>query len=191
MTDPRSDAEIIKAAGKNLSEFAVIFRRHYRRVYRFTAGAAGDTQGEDLAADVFIRAMGALDRYDEKYETALPWLLGIASNLVLVHYRSLGRQKQALARLERRDQHRWDDTEEDTLDRVWAELERPLIARAIRDLPSGQSSVLLLRALGDMSYREIAEVLGINVGTVRSRLNRARETMRESLSALDTGEADG
>ena len=166
---------------RSLSEpqiFTVIFERYYRRVYGYLSRRVGRTIADDLAAETFTRAFERRSAYDTAAERALPWLLGIAVNLLAHHRRSEGRQLRAFAALgePEPEEHvaesatRWLDT-----------TSRQRLALALERLDDYDREALLLYAWGELTYVEIAEVLRIPVGTVRSRLNRARRKLREGL----------
>lgn len=172
-----SDAEIIEASFENPELFGVIFERHYRAIHRFVVAAVGASDGPDLAAEVFLRAFTSRHRYRSTYPSAGPWLWGIASNLIAGYYRGRARQERAYRRAPPPSESETDQSE-DAVNRVAAESERPQLAAAIRRIRSQDAEVLLLFALGDFSYAEIASALGIAEGTVRSRLHRTRRTLR-------------
>jgi RNA polymerase sigma-70 factor (ECF subfamily) len=180
----KSDAEIIEASFENQEAFAVIFERHYRDIHRFVVAAVGPSDGPDLAAEVFLRAFATRRRYRLTYPNARPWLWGIASNLIRGYYRSRARRERAHRRVLVSLGSEPDPSDE-TLDRVTAEAERPLLASAMMQLRSEYAEVLVLSAVGGLSYAEIAEVLGIAEGTVRSRLNRTRTKLRNLMTIND------
>lgn len=181
-----SDAEIIGASFENPELFAVIFGRHYRDIHRFVVAAVGPTDGPDLAGEVFLRAFASRNRYRTSYASAGPWLWGIASNLVSGYYRQRARQERAYRRVPPPPESEPDHSG-DAVNRVAAESERPQLAAAMRHLRAEDAEVLLLFAVGDRSYSEIALALGIAEGTVRSRLNRTRSKLRNLIG--DNGES--
>ncbi len=181
MPDP-TDADVIAASWRDPRRFEDIFARHYRSIYRYLALRVGPDEAGDLASEVFIRAFARRRRYRLDHPNALPWLFGFAANLVREHRRSHGRRARAHARLAGRLRPSIDDHEaEDATDRAAAALESPALHRALAALPEPELSTLLLAALGDLTYREIAEATGVPIGTVRSRLARARRRARELL----------
>lgn len=182
MIEPTTDAEIIVASVDEPDLFAVIFDRHYRAVYRFVVGAVGPSDGPDLAAEVFARAFESRRRYDPTHENAGPWLWGIASNLVNDYYRRRARQMRAYRRVFRPDLSD-PGFDEEVVSRVAAEAERPRIASAMLQLRREEAEVVLLFTVGGMSYAEIAQSLGIPEGTVRSRLSRGRNHLRNLTTA--------
>lgn len=178
-----TDAEVIVASWENPDLFSVIFDRHYQRVFGFSVATVGATDGPDLCSEVFVRAFEGRLRYDPARPNARPWLLGIAANLVKGYYRSRGRRLRAYRRA-----YETSDTpgfEESAVDRLRAEFERPRLAAAMGRLRREEALVVVLYA-ADLSYLEIANTLDIPVGTVRSRLSRARRRLRNLLA--DNGE---
>jgi RNA polymerase sigma factor (sigma-70 family) len=154
--------------------FEELFEREFGSVYGYLARRVGPELGRDLAAETFTRAFAGRKRYDPARGDARPWLHGIANNLLRRHYRDEERRLRALARLDAR--------REDTPP------EEPRLAEALATLPPEERDVLLLFAWADLAYAEIASVLEVPVGTVRSRLHRARAHVRAALEreeALD------
>jgi RNA polymerase sigma factor (sigma-70 family) len=157
--------------------FTIIFDRYYRAVYRYLSRRVGRTVADDLAAETFIRAFERRAAYDPSAERALAWLLGIALNLLAHHRRSEARRLRALAASGALEP---SENSVDAGSRVDADTTQRLIA-ALVQLDDYDREALLLYAWGELKYQEIADVLGIPVGTVRSRLNRARRKLRQAL----------
>ena len=181
MADDPSDAQIIAASLADPTEFAALFDRHFDVVHRYVARRLGADLAEDVAAQAFEEALKCRARFDPRHSSARPWLLGIATNLVRHHHRGEARRLVAYARL---------DTTGTALDhapaverRVDAGRLAATLASALAELPRGDRDALLLLAWADLTYGEIALALRIPIGTVRSRLNRARRRLRERLAA--------
>ncbi len=113
-----------------------------------------------------------------------PWLLGIATNVVHGHQRTERRRYRALAKVAGRPEEHGDDPA-DSGDRLDAEALRGPLAAALAGLKRRDRDALLLLAWGELSYEEIAAVLDIPIGTVRSRLNRARRQTRAALPTIE------
>lgn len=177
MREP-TDAEAIAASADDSSAFDILFERHFDVVFRYLRRRVGRSRAEELAAETFTQALASRDRFDAKYTNARPWLFGIAVNLLRHHYRREERELRAYAR------SGVDPLagEEPSLERLHAEVARPLVAAALAELPPIEREALLLYAWAELGYEEIAYALEIPVGTVRSRLNRARGRMRELLA---------
>ncbi len=162
--------------------FTVIFDRHYRSVYAYLSRRVGRAVADDLAAETFVRAFERRSAYDRSAGRALPWLLGIATNLLAHHRRSEARRLRALAALGTPEaEERFADRAEGRVD---AAATRASLVRGLQELDDYDREALLLYAWADLRYEEVAAVLGIPVGTVRSRLNRARRKLRASLEAI-------
>jgi RNA polymerase sigma-70 factor (ECF subfamily) len=181
-----SDAEVIRDSVDHPELFAVIFERHYRRVYRLVVAAVGPSDGADLASEVFVRAFALRRRYQVDRESAWPWLGGIASNLVSDYFRKAARRERAYRRATAPFEFEPDHSE-DAVDRVASVAARPHITSAFEHVRPEDAQVFLLFAVGDLSYAEIASALGIAEGTVRSRLSRTRDKLRNLLA--DDGES--
>jgi RNA polymerase sigma factor (sigma-70 family) len=178
-----TDCEIIVASRRRPELFEVIFERHYQAVFRFAAGRQGADEAADIASDTFIRAFDRRDRFRTDRENALPWLFGIAANVA----RERNRKRIRRLRMIRRSSIVFggDDSrfEVDATDRLDAMSQSRALAGALSKLTEDEYQVLMLLAIADFSYSDIAESLSIPIGTVRSRIHRARNKMRELLEA--------
>ncbi|MBA3551385.1 MAG: RNA polymerase sigma factor [Actinobacteria bacterium] len=174
-----SDGEAIAASRSDPQRFALVFDRHFATLHRFLHRRVGKDLADDLTAETFARAFGARDRYDLSHDDARPWLLGIAANLIRRHRRTERRRLLAHARM---GVHLFSDSEFEVAEgRLDAEAAGPRLAEALATLHPGQREVLLLFAWADLTYEEIARALGLPIGTVQSRLSRARSRLREQL----------
>jgi len=178
-----TDATVIERSLADPERFGAICERYFRQIHQYLARLVGSEMAADLAADVFVAAFSQRHRYDRDRDCARPWLYGIATNIVGNHRRQEQRRYRALTRA------RADDvspSDEDLIaDRVTALASRPALAAALARLDDRDRDVLLLVALADLSYDEVAQSLGVPYGTVCSRLSRARRRLRDSLEAED------
>jgi RNA polymerase sigma factor (sigma-70 family) len=177
-----SDAEIIAASLSDPPVFGNVFDRHFAAIHRYVRRRVGIELADDLASETFVQAFRSRSTFATTEEDARAWLFGIASNLLRHHYRTDRRRLLAYARAGAVAQRDADpDGVEDRLD---AQAAGPLVARALASLRAQERDVLLLFAWAGLSYEEISEALKIPIGTVRSRLSRARAKARELLSVL-------
>jgi RNA polymerase sigma factor (sigma-70 family) len=171
-----------------LDDAAIIARsrrdRHFRVIHSYLNRRIGPDHADDLAAEVFSLAFQSRDRFQPVRESARPWLYGIASNLLLRHRRAELRHLKALSQLKEGglDPYAEMDRAEERADA--ASLRRPLFD-ALAQLAARDRDVLLLIAWEGLSYEDVAVALGIAVGTVRSRLNRARKAVRTALASCE------
>jgi len=176
-----SDADLLAAAqGGNLFAFEEVVRRYQRRVY---ATALRILRRHDLADDVtqetFLRAHRALGSYDRGRPFG-PWICRIAANLAINHVRSPEAREEELA--DGQLDGRPAPGGEGPLQSVLEKEAQAVLEEAVGRLPPEQRAVFVLRAYDDLSYAEIADSLGLSVGTVMSRLSRARERLRGALA---------
>lgn len=172
------EAELVrKARGGNLFAFEEMVKRYQRRVY---AVARRIVQRHDVADDVtqeaFLRAYQALSSFDLQRPFG-PWICRIAANLAVNHVRSPEAREQELPEGHQETPSSASDPLRDVLE---GEAQR-VFQDALQSLPAEQRAVLVLRVVEDFSYREIADALELEMGTVMSRLARAREKLRVAL----------
>lgn len=177
------DAAVIARSRREPEAFAEVFRRYAPDVKRYVTRRLGVEAAEDVVAETFLTAFRQRDGYDLSRPNARPWLFGIATNLMGRHVRTEVRQLRLLSRTGT-DPVTAPFTERSD-ERLSAEASGPALAGALAALPTGHRDALLLVAWGDLSYPEVAQALGVRVGTVRSRINRARKRLRRDLGGVD------
>ena len=183
------DAKIIADSLLAPAVFGEIFERHYDTVFRYAAVRVGAAHGEEVAAEVFLRAFASRHRFRSDAPSARPWLLGITANVLRNHFRKTGRGRRATATASGRESGVQMVWFADADSRVDAATTTTRLTAALRAMRSVDREVLLLYALADLTYQEVAEALRIPIGTVRSRLARARATLKNSIA--DLGESTG
>ncbi|MGH3134132.1 MAG: RNA polymerase sigma factor [Gaiellaceae bacterium] len=171
----RPDTELIVLARKGSSDAAeVLFDRYWSHAWRAAYAVTADRAlADDAAQEAIAKAFRALDRFDETRPFA-PWLKRIAVNRAIDHLRR-GRRVEVLHD-EDTTFHTWsvgESAEEDL--RHWA------VADAVAALGAGKRVVIVLHYWLDLPLEEIAGVLGLPVGTVASRLSRAKAELRTVL----------
>ena len=176
--DPRTDAEVIACSVKSPESFGELFDRHATTMFRYFVRRVDPDDADSLLGELFRIAFEKRAGFDTERAEARPWLYGIASNLLARHREGEARRLDATARLVNTSVAASDlfseiDARLDAT-RLW-----PDVAAAITTLPQGERDTLLLFAWEGMSYDQIASALDVPVGTVRSRLNRARGRLRE------------
>jgi RNA polymerase sigma-70 factor (ECF subfamily) len=170
--------------------FVEVVRRHEIAVHKFLARRAGRDAADDLLGEVWERAFGTRHRFRPEYDDALPWLYGIARNVLRGHWRSVANDGTSYAAGPTEETvDPWDEVIERLDSAAWA---RELTA-AVRELRQVDREVLLLVVWEELTPTEAAAVLGIPQGTARSRLHRARSALRLALARRGTrrdGEED-
>lgn len=174
-----TDAEFAARFRRDPETFTAVYDRYIREIHRYVAGRLDAQTAEDLAAETFCVAFDRRDRFDPERGSLRPWLFGIATTLVARHRRKEARHYQALARVGA--ERAADSHENRVVASVAAQRMQPQLAKALTSLSRGERDVVLLVALGQLSYEEVAEALGIAPGTVGSRLSRARTKLHKSI----------
>jgi RNA polymerase sigma-70 factor (ECF subfamily) len=187
--DKEAELALIAAArGGNADAFSRLVVANQDRIYSSVLRQMRDEhKAADITQEAFIQAWRALDSYEDRARFST-WLYRIAMNLMTSHYRHEHAQKRggdnARASLDVEgmpepgaEQRTPDDLA--TAADVGAE-----VRAAIEELDDEYKQVILMRDLQDMSYEEISELLAIPPGTVRSRLHRGRERLRDKLKHL-------
>jgi RNA polymerase sigma-70 factor (ECF subfamily) len=176
--DPEEADLLARARGGSLPAFEEIVKRYQRRVYGVALRIVRRHEvADDVAQEAFMRAHQALSTFDLERPFG-PWIARIAANLAINHVRSPEARETSLPE----GHAEVPAPGRGALDLVLEREAREVLERALRDLPAEQRAVFALRTFEDLSYREIAEALGISMGTVMSRLSRARERLREALA---------
>jgi len=168
--------------------FEAVFEQYHRTIHEYLARAVGPDRADEHAGDVFVAAFAGRARYDPELGSVRAWLFGIAANV-----------RRTRARSDARGRRAWDRIggDRDASDGGFEVVEEGLdygrrlawVAEFLRDLSDTDRDVLVLYAWAELTYPEIAQALGVEVGTVRSRLARARGRLRELIAA--SGEVQG
>ncbi|MFE5819497.1 RNA polymerase sigma factor [Streptomyces sp. NPDC056479] len=153
--------------------FGELFDAYARSVYSHAFRLTGEWPlAEDVVSLTFLEAWRLRERIDEEGGSPRPWLLGIATNVTRNLRRANRRHAAAVARLPRDDAVR--DFADEVADRVDDTAQLALVRTALAELRRPEREVLALCVWSGLDYRAAAEALGVPVGTVRSRLSRAR-----------------
>src|SRR5262249_24452735 len=152
-------------------------------LYRYVYRRVGPQVADDIVAETFLVAFRRRHSYDTSVVNARPWLMGIATKEISRHRRTEQARYRALSR--GGGERDVDGLADRVADDVTAQRLRALLAQALARLSAGDRDALLLYAWGGLRYEEVAAALRIPVGTVRSRLNRARRLVRVALNGID------
>lgn len=167
--------------------FVALYRRHRDAVYRFALLYCGTSAAAaDVTQDTFLHLMARAEQFDPARGSVCAWLCGIARNLA---------RKLAGVREEATDPADLDDDaslvesridHDGPLERVLRTEAAEQVRRAVASIAPHYRDVLILCELGELSYAEAAQVCGIDIGTVRSRLSRARAQLSQRLAPYAT-----
>jgi RNA polymerase sigma-70 factor (ECF subfamily) len=155
------------------AEFQAVFDQNKDAVYRFAWRMSGSAAAaQDITQDAFVALLRYPDRFDPARGTLRAFLLGIARNLALKHWRA-----------EHRHEPLDDEAVAEPVDLDRGEIGE-IVGRAVRALPPLQREAVILAEYEGLTLAEIARAVDADVGTVKSRLHRARESLRRTLAPL-------
>jgi RNA polymerase sigma-70 factor, ECF subfamily len=167
--------------------FGTLFERHGRAIYNYCFRRTADwAAAEDLTSIVFLEAWRKRKDVRLQDDSLLPWLFGVATNVVRNRNRSVRRYRAALERFPRGVEA---DFADDVAERLDDQRQMRAVLEAVRLLPVREQDVLALCVWSELSYEEAAVALGAPVGTVRSRLARARSRLHDRLEISPRGRA--
>jgi RNA polymerase sigma factor (sigma-70 family) len=174
-----TDAAAVDGSAERLdpARFAEVFEQHFDVVFRWARARSGADAAEELASETFVRALARCSEYRPARGPVRAWLFAIALGLARERERRLVRGGRALQRLVAREPRSSQPAHEPADD-------LPRLALALAGLRPQERDALLLLALGGLTYDEIALALDVPVGTVRSRISRARARLAPQLGDL-------
>ena len=175
------DAECVRRIQQgDIDYFEILIRRHQKATFNLVYRLLGDyDEAAEVAQEVFLSAYKAIHSFrgDANFST---WLYRIAFNHASTRRRSMTLSQQRYAPLENTDIP--NDGPVDPADAVEQKEIQQEVQRALRQLDERDAALILLRDLQDVPYEEVAAMLDIPIGTVKSRLHRARQTLKARLS---------
>lgn len=181
------DNEVIQRSVSEPAVFAMLYDRHAPSVFRYAAQRLGDHAADDVMSETFLVAFERRSAYDATVVDARPWLLGIATRLMRKHVRVEATAWKGMSA------DLAGQIVPDLIDLTGARIDAQRLtrrlARALRRLSEIDRDTLLLYAWGNLDYASIATAMEVPVGTVRSRLNRARRQLRRA-AGIETFEQE-
>lgn len=183
MNEPEAKI-MVEVAGGNLSAFRTLVELHHKPLISFIARFTGDRDSaEDIAQEVFLRVFKAAKDYkpQAKFKT---WLFTIATNLCLNEIRGNKNSPKFVDLSDLREQEYPSIVPEAFSPQKAAENAElsAAVRKAIRNLPENQRIAILLRQYNDFSYSEISTIMGLSVSAIESLIQRARQSLKKSLS---------
>ncbi|GAA3893525.1 RNA polymerase sigma factor [Leifsonia kafniensis] len=180
-----TDSDILNRSRAAPAVFSELYDRHAPAIHRYAARRIGEHAADDVMSETFLVAFERRADFDVTRDDARPWLYGIATTLIKKHARLEARSWRGLvagAAADRAAEGAHDAIEAVGV-RVDAEVAMRRLASVLKRMPARDRDALLLYAWGDLDYEGVAQALGVPIGTVRSRLNRARQKLRAAVAS--------
>jgi RNA polymerase sigma-70 factor (ECF subfamily) len=176
------DESVLRVSLSEPERFGELFDRHHRTIWVYVSRLAGTDVADDIVGDVFVVAFANRRTFDGSRGTVRAWLYGIATNRLRTRLRSEFRARRAFAKVARSQIAAEDGTTVvDDADELAASMDAVL--RAMSRLRRSERELIVLHAWEELSYAEMAIALDVPIGTVRSRLSRARQRLRELIES--------
>jgi RNA polymerase sigma-70 factor (ECF subfamily) len=175
-----NDAELHRAALAGSGEaMAAIYRRHGGLVYRFTLRMSRDAAvAEEITQEVFLALLSRMDRFDAKRGTLSTWLCGIARRQLWKHL-----ERSGLSNVDEDGATELECPDNGPMELLLRQEAVAVVRAGLQELPAALREVVILCAFEELSYEQAAEVLGVPIGTVRSRLHRAKARLADLVRA--------
>ena len=186
-TQPPSDIDALieRCLAGDQEAWVRIVRQHWRKVFNVAYKFTGKhDEAEDLTQDIFVKIYKSLHTFDRRanFQT---WLISISRNLCIDHYRSVRKERETISRdVDSREMGTATKVEPGPLAGIEREDQRALLRLALNQLAPTLRSAVLLRDIKELSYQEIAVMLDLPEGTVKSRINRGRTELARQIRRL-------
>jgi RNA polymerase sigma factor (sigma-70 family) len=171
-----------RARSGDVDAFAQLVRRHEASAIRIASLICGSAHAEDAAQEAFVRAFRSLHRFDTEREFR-PWFIRILTNVAKNTVRSERRYLDVTLRAPHLAPGMAEPTEDP--DTVALAEQRAMVLHALMALPERDRLILACRWFEEMSEKQIADALDLKPGTVKSRLSRAMDRLREQLATTE------
>lgn len=182
-SNQQSDIELYRAAGGGSEEaMAVLYRRHGSLVYRFSLRMCQDAwAAEEVTQEVFMALLKSPDRFDPERAALSTWLCGIARRQVWKYLERNKRSPGGEVEIDSEDGFEVESTDDDPSVVLSRKEAVATVRQGLDELPPRMKEVIVLCEFEEMTYEDAAAVLNIPIGTVRSRLHRAKAGLAQLL----------
>ena len=188
---PTTDELVAACLDGDQGAWDLIVRRYRHKVFNVAYTFVGrHEEAEDLTQEIFLKVFKALSTFDRRanFQT---WLVSVARNLCIDHYRRVRRERETFDRRVDVAQLSPAATGPDPAARLQGVDRRELLRQALREVPATLRDAVVLRDIQDLAYDEIARRLTLPVGTVKSRISRGRRELARQIARLGEQPAAG
>lgn len=173
-----NESEIVERAKTDDSAFSVLYNHYFSRIYGYVFKRVGNRQvAEDIVSETFLKVFANIKDYQFTGYTFGAWIYRIATNNLIDHYRRFGRYRE----VDLEQSSEIADEKPGPADTVQALFDRQMINSVLNELPDNYREIINLKYFAEMTYEEIAEVLGTNVNNCRVLVFRALKNFEQTL----------
>ncbi len=182
------DRDVIAESMEDPTFFEIIHERHFSSIFRYVASRVGSQRAEDIASDVFLSAFDGRAKFRADYDSARPWLFGIATVHLASHLRQEARWLRSRSAAIQQPSLAIDgDWQDDVTQAIDAHHQARDAISALATMPEELRAAFLLHVVAECTYDEICAITDAPLGTVKSRISRARSRIAEVMEASDHG----
>ena len=175
---------ILRSQHGDKQAYGVLVNKYMKRAYVTALGFVGNHEGAlDLSQEAFVRAYKAIGHFDAE-KNFFTWFYRILKNLSLNFVRDRSNRARPFSEINETKLRTMRDNAQDTAALAEQNEQRELVWKAINALKANEKEIILLKDFQELSYKEIADILGCPLGTVMSRLYNARKSLKEKLERL-------
>lgn len=167
-------------------DLAVLYEEHVDAIHAYVARRLGRDLASEVTAETFRIALDCIEQFDPERGSPRMWLFGIAGNLIRRHRRTEERRLRAMASATHGEDPVADPGLERVVEQLDADAELRAVLGAVAALEENDRTLVVLLAWEEWSHEEIARVLDIPTGTLRSRLHRIRRELRAAMSSAES-----
>jgi len=183
------ESELLESIKKNPENFSELFKLYYKKIFGYIirrTGSFDDTA--DIAADTFLKAFRNINNFRYTGISIKVWLFRIATNEVNLYFRNMQKQSSIFERIDSLDKKVFHDYFTEDRKEAEAELQKHdqfmSVLKELKTLPVKYQEVIALRYFEGKENKEIAEILNINEGTLKSLLSRGVEKLRQKCNQI-------
>jgi RNA polymerase sigma-70 factor (ECF subfamily) len=185
-----SESELLKKIKNNPADFSEIFKLYYKPIFGYILRRTGNfDETADIAADTFLKAFTHINRFSYKGISIKVWLYRIATNEVNLYFRHKQKHNSVFERIDFENKNLFDNYLQEDREIMETELLKHdqfnEILRVLKTLPSKYQEVISLKYFEGKENKEVAEILNIKEGTLKSLLSRGIEKLKKSATRID------
>jgi RNA polymerase sigma-70 factor (ECF subfamily) len=185
MPDPRTDEELLRALAAGHQEvLGPLYGRYARLIFNVASQSLDRTVAEEIVQDVFLALWRKADSFDPNQGALKPWILQLAHWRILNELRRQSRRPRTAPDPEDEQLSTLPDADPDPAERAWREERRQVVRDALATLPAAQRQAVAMAFVDDLTHEQVAQTLGLPLGTAKTRIRTGLGRLRVQLAPL-------